>query len=158
MKDNKVILKGFDDVLRLLNDYPNEINKIAKAALRKAIAPLVKNIKSVNPIKGSKIKIKPLKGMNPGLKFGYFGEVGNGNRLAISPWFKAYFLNYGTLKRRHPNHEFSNPVRFRKTKQRAGIRPRLFFEKSVEGKEQQVYDRFVEYLVDGVNKFLAQQK
>lgn len=28
--------------------------------------------------------------MNPSLKFGYF-EVGNSNRLAISPWFKAYF-------------------------------------------------------------------
>ena len=30
MKDNRVVLKGVDDVLRLLNDYPNEINKIAK--------------------------------------------------------------------------------------------------------------------------------
>ena len=158
MKDNKVILKGFDDVLRLLNDYPNEINKIAKAALRKAIAPLVKDIKSNNPIKGVKIKMKPLKGMNPSLKFGYFGEVGSGDRLAISPWFKAYFLNYGTLKRRHPSHLFQNKVRFRKTKQRDGIRPRLFFDKAVEGKEQQVYDRFVSFLVDGVNKFLEQQK
>ena len=70
MKDNRVILKGVDDVLRLLNDYPNEINKIAKAALRKAITPLVKSIKSGSPVKGVKIKIKPLKGMNPSLKFG----------------------------------------------------------------------------------------
>ena len=158
MKDNRVVLKGIDDVLRLLNDYPNEINKIAKAALRKAIAPLVKDIKNTSPVKGVKIKMKPLKGMNPSLKFGYFGEVGNSDRVAISPWFKAYFLNYGTLNRRHPSHPFLNPVRFRKTKQREGIRPRLFFDKTVEGQEQQVYDRFVEYLVDGVNKFLAQQK
>lgn len=56
MKDNRVILKGVDDVLRLLNDYPNEINKIAKAALRKAITPLVKSIKSGSPVKGVKIK------------------------------------------------------------------------------------------------------
>ena len=99
MKDNRVVLKGVDDVLRLLNDYPNEINRIARAALRKAITPLVKSIKSGSPVKGVKIKIKPLKGMNPSLKFGYFGEVGSSNRLAISPWFKAYFLNYGTLNR-----------------------------------------------------------
>lgn len=158
MKDNRVILKGVDDVLRLLNDYPNEINRIAKAALRKAITPLVKSIKSGSPVKGVKIKIKPLKGMNPSLKFGYFGEVGNSNHLALSPWFKAYFLNYGTLNRRHSSHKFQNPVRFRHTKQKEGIRPRLFFDKTVEGQEQQVYDRFVEYLVDGVNKFLAQQK
>ena len=43
-----------------------------------------------------------------------------------------------------------NPVRFRHAKQKEGIRPRLFFDKTVEGQEQQVYDRFVEYLVDGV--------
>lgn len=152
------MLKGVDDVLRLLNDYPNEINRIARAALRKAITPLVKSIKSGSPVKGVKIKIKPLKGMNPSLKFGYFGEVGGSNRLAISPWFKAYFLNYGTLNRRHSSHKFQNPVRFRHTKQKEGIRPRLFFDKTDGRAGQQVYDRFVEYLVDGVNKFLAQQK
>ena len=72
MKDNRVVLKGVDDVLRLLNDYPNEINKIAKAALRKAITPLVRRIKSGSPVKGVKIKIKPLKLMNPSLKVWLF--------------------------------------------------------------------------------------
>ena len=35
------MLKGVDDVLRLLNDYPNEINRIARAALRTVIIPYI---------------------------------------------------------------------------------------------------------------------
>ena len=153
---DKISVEGVREVLELLYDYPKEIDKIAKSALRKAIAPLVRDVKKANPVKGVKISIKPLRSFNPGLKYGYFGQVGDSNRLEVSPWFKAYWKNYGTMSRRYSGHKFLTGVRGRGRGK--GVRPRLFFENAVEGKENEVYDRFEKYLIEGVNKFLAQRK
>ncbi|WP_303181901.1 hypothetical protein [uncultured Butyricimonas sp.] len=153
---DKISVEGVREVLELLYDYPKEIDKIAKSALRKAVAPLVRDVKRANPIKGVKISVKSLKSFNPGLKYGYFGEVGGNNRLEVSPWFKAYWKNYGTMSRRYPGHKFLTGVKGRGRGK--GVRPRLFFENAVEGKENEVYDRFEKFLIEGVNKFLAQWK
>ena len=67
---------------------------------------------------------------------------------AIDDWFKAYWLNYGTLGNRDPEHHFQTAVKHRKTKAASrrknaeGIKPRKFFEASIEGWEDTFTEAF----------------
>jgi hypothetical protein len=60
---------------------------------------------------------------------GHQNKAGN-----VDDWFKAYWLNYGTLSKRDPEHQFRTPVKHKgsaaaaRRKFTEGLEPRKFFE------------------------------
>ncbi len=157
---NKINIEGIDGALKTLEDYPKKINTVTKAAMRKAIAPIVKDIKSnTSHAKFRKlVKYKFTRDKEITIKFGLFGNKTGGERTEASPWFKAYWSNYGTLTLRSSQHLFDNPIKKMSKNVKGGIKPRLFLEKSIEGKDQQIFNNFTKYLQEGADKLEENQK
>lgn len=66
----------------------------------------------------------------------------------INDWFKAYWLNYGTLQGRDANHKFKYPVKPRHTaaanrrKNKSGIKAQNFFDVAIKGYEAKFSNEF----------------
>lgn len=149
-----VRLEGIEECLQTLEAYPSKVNSVVKKALKSAVTPTLNEMKAFAHPKFRKIvKYKLMKGSNPAIKFGFFGTKGETSEGENVPtWFKAYWKNYGTLDSRFKGHTFE---RARKTKTKdwtGGVRPVLFFERSVVGKETAIYQRFQQNLEQEVTK------
>lgn len=149
-----VKLEGVDDALKTLKEYPNKINSVVKKSLKVAVTHTIQSMKSFAHPKFRKIvKYKLMSGRSPAIKFGFFGTKGEtpaGGKVPV--WFKAYWKNYGTLDSRFPGHAFERKRKQATKKWRGGIMPVLFFERSVVGKEQEIYSRFENALIGEVKK------
>lgn len=152
---NNIEIEGYEEALDTLEKYPNKINTIVKSAMRKAISPVLSDMKAKTSHHSfsKMVKYKFIKGTNPSIKFGFFGNKEGGERIGDVPnWFKAYWSNYGTLTRRYKGHTFVNPVKSKSKRIIGGVSPKLFFERATEGKDQAIYNDFVKNLQDGVAK------
>lgn len=154
-KDYSTIrIEGVDEAIQTLKEYPTKINSVIKTSMRKAIAPVIKDIKAGTPHSSFRklVKSKFIRDTAITIKFGFFGNKSGGGRTDVPAWFKAYWSNYGTLGGRFKPHTFDYPIKARSKNVRGGIRPKLFLEQAVQGKEQQIYNDFTKNLIEGADK------
>lgn len=150
-----VRIEGLTEALAFLEAYPKKVNGIVKKSLKVAIKPVLNDIKQNAPKSAWKkmVTAKYVKGSNPTIKFGFFGEKKSGREAREIPdWFKAYWNNYGTLNKRFSGHKFQFPVKKTTKNNNAGVKSKLFFDRAIEGKEMQTYNLFSQTVVNEVNK------
>ena len=148
-----ITIQGLDDCLRFFDQAPENLVKVSRTALRDAGKEVSKMARQRLPKRWRKlVRSKVLRSYKGNLQvlWGLFNghqRQGHQNpKNGIDDWFKAYWLNYGTLGNRDPEHHFQTAVKHRKTAAAArrrnteGIKPRKFFEASIQGWE----DRFTE--------------
>lgn len=154
---NGITISGLDDCLRYFGDAPEELVKATRKAFREASAVTVKQIKKRIPKRWN--RLMRYKVSNRGHLLATLGMFNNhqaqGNQPKngkVDDWFKAYWLNYGTLDRRDPEHQFERPVKHRATaaakarRNTSGIEPRKFFEEASTGWETLFMEKFRESL------------
>lgn len=141
----RVKIEGIDDCMRLFDKLPDNVIKMEKVAMREASKAVSRHIRSKTPKRFRRlIKYK----MHEDRYRNNYALIGFYNRKEVAghqpeegdpvfDWFKAYWANYGTLKRRDPNHNFKYPIKA-KTKannrrQSIGQPARNFFAKAIEG-------------------------
>lgn len=151
MSDKRFEIQGLDEALEELKFYPEKINSVTKKALKTAVQPVLKDIKSLAPSRSFArlVKYKLVKG---GIKIGYFGSKTEGARGDEPPtWFKIYWNNYGTMDNRWKGHTFQQPVK-KKSQGKSGVRFKLFFERATDKKENVVYNNFVKAVESEIEK------
>lgn len=149
-------IEGTYEYTQFLRRYPLECNKIILKALRASARPITNAVRRGSPsdrwrklVKAKAAQSKKTKRLY--VTAGYSGKRGGTKKSsgyegdANWEWFKAYWKNNGTLRRRDPSHDFVYPIRSRSGKNRnqQGIHARNFYEKSVEGLEPKVERVFV---------------
>lgn len=150
---NAITIQGLDDCLRFFDQAPENLMKVSRTAMRDGGKEVSKMARQRLPKRWRKlVRSKVLRSYKGNIQvlWGLFNghqQQGHQNKNgAIDDWFKAYWLNYGTLANRDPEHHFQTPVKHRKTAAAArrrsteGIKPRKFFEAAIQGWE----DRFTE--------------
>ena len=151
---DSVRIEGLEQAYAVLKDYPERVNRIVLVAMRKAVAPLTKEMRNNTPFSAWKKMIKAKKVRSTegvALKTGIWGGKSGGEP---PEWFKAYWLNYGTSERRYTGHTFVTPVKKGVKRRGVGIPPRLFFERATEGKEEAVARLFEELVVSEAQKLV----
>lgn len=126
-------VKGADALLKKLDAMPREAEKIALRAMREAGKEAARVQKQVTAnywpglVKSSAHKDAFGK---PYVSVGYQSRTKKGARGADIPdWFKAYWMNYGTLKhRREDIHKFQRKIRNVKRRNNEGQPAKLFFQ------------------------------
>lgn len=153
MADN-LHITGYNEAMALLDEYPNKINTAVKSAMRKSVAPVIRDIKAQAPHSEWKkvVRYKFLKGVFPDMLFGLYNSQGLPKKGEIPIWFKAYWANYGTLIRRFKGHTFVNPIKNISRNKKGGISFRLFFEKGISGKEGTMMTTFENALIAEAEK------
>ena len=152
-----ITISGLDDCLRYFDNAPEELVKATRKAMRDASTKTSKMIKQRIPKRWN--RLMKYKVSNKGhllATIGMFnGHQSQGNQPKggkIDDWFKSYWLNYGTLDKRDPEHHFDNPVKHRSTaaakrrRNTAGIEPRKFFEEAIQGWQTTFVETFTESL------------
>jgi len=151
-KWDTLAIEGLDDVLEELEVAPDNAFTIMKKSARSAGTTVKKYIMARTPSRWKKLvksstksrkkdaAILQLIGLfHTGAATGHQGKKGK-----TYDWYKAYWNNYGTLGRRDPAHKFDNPVRHRgKSRNRAGVRPKRFFESASQGATKVYENAFV---------------
>lgn len=106
-------IEGLSDYLRTLDQAPDVLVKCVRKSMRKAGNELARDIKAGTPrefqplVKCKVVKAKISKNLSSAVGLYKGKRKGNG----IPEWNKAYWKNYGTLKRRDPSHRFDEPVK-----------------------------------------------
>lgn len=136
-------IQGIAEALAFLDKYPFTCDKVINSAMRKASSVLVKQIKGGMPKAEYKklVKSKVFGKRFTIAKIGLYGPKSSSDG-EITPWFKAYWANYGTLSRRDSSHKFQYARRTKSKNRMGGIRPQRFFEQSLEGGEQLMIKAF----------------
>ena len=132
-------LEGLADYLRTLDEAPQTLIKCVRKAMRKAGSELARDIKSGTPqsfkplVKSRVVKARMSKNLSAAIGL-YKGKVRRGE---IPEWNKAYWKNYGTIRRRDPSHRFDRPVKSdgtaeaRRRRNRMGQFYEHFFEEAL---------------------------
>ena len=150
MINTKVEIAGLEDVLRTFETAPAEMRKVVRKCMTTASSKTAKSIKARTPkrwrkLVGYGVWTSRRNGMS-GARMGYYAsKSGRGgakkNEDRAFDWYKAYWINYGTLMNRYPGHTFKRPVKpkhyaaAKRRRDRVGISPRLFFENATNGWE-----------------------
>ena len=136
--------------MKILQAYPINAHKVIDRAIRRAGTVSLRLIRSSIPQKKWRYMARGvLKSYAQGVSFYKYGVFAK-DRYDFN-WMKAYWMNYGTLSRRDPNHTFRYP---RKTKTaqypegtarwRGGQRPVNFFEKVAPRSEVEFKKKFIQ--------------
>lgn len=142
-----ITISGLQDCIKFFDNAPENMMKATRKALREASKETTKLVRAKTPKRWRRmLRYKVVKTYKGDLNavFGLFNNKmaqghQNPNGSQIDDWFKAYWLNYGTLDKRDPEHQFQRPVKHSKTaaarrrKNTAGIAPRKFFEQAIAG-------------------------
>lgn len=160
-----ITIQGLDDCLRFFDQAPENLMKVSRTAMRDAGKEVSKMARQRLPKRWRKlVRSKVLRSYKGNLQvlWGLFNghqRQGHQNKKGdIDDWFKAYWLNYGTLGNRDPEHHFQTAVKHRKTAAAArrrnteGIKPRKFFEASIQGWEEVFTKAFSASLKDQEDK------
>jgi len=143
-------IDGLEDVLRMFDGAPKELQKAGKKAMTSAARKVASKLRRSIPARWKKLiksKVKLSKTGNLYANMGlYNGHEASGHQSgakAVADWFKAYWADYGTLERRDPNHKFDYPVRpksstsSRLRRNNKGQYPEGFFEDAAAGWENE---------------------
>lgn len=156
-------VSGLDDCLRFFDQAPSNLMKVSRKATKSAARTTAKYIRKQIPERWRKLvrtavdkeqysgKLRAYVGL---FQTGASGGHQNPHGGEIPDWFKAYWLNYGTLGKRDPEHHFKAPIKHRGTaaakrrRNNVGVAPRHFFEQAIPGWT----DVFVEAFQDSLKK------
>lgn len=153
-----IYIEGVEDVLRMFDDAPKELQKSGRKAMAAAGRKVAAQIKRNIPSRWKKLIRSNAKVARSGdiwANMGMFNrheQEGAQAGAPIDDWFKAYWKNYGTLTRRDPSHHFDNKIRGKNTPKGRRRRNDIgqpyhrFFESSVEGWESLFYQEFEQSL------------
>ncbi|MBR5979434.1 MAG: hypothetical protein IK029_01430 [Oscillospiraceae bacterium] len=149
-------IEGTKEACAFLEAYPKETKKIISKALRYAVNPVAKKVKSAVPYPKwqTLVRVKANESKVTGRLYAVAGMLDNGQssvKGGITDWFKAYWMNYGTLQRRDHAHKFVRGPRGKNSRNKMG-------QPNPKGKAQQYY-HFYDKAVDGMdvdltNRFL----
>lgn len=142
-----ITISGLDDCLKLFDQAPANLVEVSRTALKDASKVTTRQIRGRLPKRWrGMVRYKVMKTYQKGDLHALLGlfnghqRQGHQNKAGnVDDWFKAYWLNYGTLSKRDPEHQFRTPVKHRGTAAAArrkfaeGIEPRKFFEASIKG-------------------------
>ena len=154
MDSIRINVDGLDDVMRLFDRLPENIVKMEKAAMRKASQAVAKHVRKGVPKRFRRLvkyKVHEDRNRNTYVLIGLYNrkEVAGHQPEEGDPvfdWFKAYWANYGTLKRRDPSHQFKTKIKPKtqgnQRRQSVGQPAQNFFEKSVQGWQDTYMETF----------------
>lgn len=155
----KFKIEGLDDCLRCLDKAPENVVKMVNTALRTASRKTAKGIRTKMPFTfGRLVRYKVFRGQITGATNALVGLFNKGKRNEdgssyIPDWFKAYWMNYGTLKHRDQGHHFQYPIRGdRKRRNNEGQQPQKFFEAAIAGWEGPFMEAFERAMQDQQEK------
>jgi hypothetical protein len=142
-------IEGLDDCIRCMDQAPQNVLKMTKAAMKEAGRATARVIRSRTPgrfrrLVGSKVT----KGQVSGATYALVGYFSKGQKKSsdheVSDWFKAYWKNYGTLARRDASHHFAYSVKpkVRGRRNNVGQPAELFFEQAIEGWDSRFLNTF----------------
>ena len=157
-------IEGMSDFLRWTERAPDDMVKLAKVAMREGAKRVVISMRpQINERWKRLLKYKVSGGRNDkdlACDIGLFnGRQRQGHQPAsgdVDDWFKAYWMNYGTLARRDPNHVFMNPVqpasrtRSQRRRNRVGQPHQNFLEKAMLGYEDVFFNAFSQKIADNI--------
>ena len=144
MIETRLEIRGLDDVLRTLEAAPKEMRAIAKKSFSTASSKTAKTLKQRTPkrwrnLVGYRVGVNQKTG-GVSARMGYYnakqakGKQPPKDLARVFDWYKAYWINYGTLSMRDPNHKFKYPIRNRKKRRNnVGMPARHFFEAAIKG-------------------------
>lgn len=140
-------IEGTKEACSFLAAYPRETRKIISKALRESVKPMTRRLYGYIPVarwkRLVKVKVKQSKSTSRlYAKVGMFDD-GKATRGGASDWFQAYWLNYGTLRRRDPGHKFDYPPRGNKSRNKQGIYQRNFYDYAMQGMDNDLTNRFL---------------
>ena len=139
----KLKVEGLDECLRMFD--ADRILKTEKASMRKAAAAVSKSMRKGLPKRFKRLvkyKLHEDRAGNSYVLIGMYNrkEVSGNqpdNGDPVFDWFKAYWANYGTLKRRDPNHQFKYKIKAKTEgnprRQSVGQPAQNFFERALAG-------------------------
>ncbi len=156
----EMTINGLRQVIDGFGKAPRAMKKACRKALASAARATARGIRKKIPARWRRLvksKAKESKGKkmyaNAGLYFdpaaiGGHQPKGYAAGEGVTDWFKAYWLNYGTLAGRDTSHHFERKVKngAKTRKQRHGVKATNFFEASVRGWESGFVDKFSESL------------
>lgn len=162
---NSYTIKGVEDVGKFFDAQPANVVRLTRKAMQAGGRAGAKAIRTrVDKRFAYLVKAKTGKergGDNLRTRLGLFngGEVDgtqpkNGK---VTTFFKAYWLNYGTLEGRDPSYDFAYPVKHERTaaaqqrRNRTGEMHTNFFEKASAGVEGIYLDAFEKYVNDHID-------
>lgn len=144
---------GTAEACAFLRRYPLECNKIILRALRESVKPVSTRVRSAVPYPQWRrlVKVKAKESRATGRLYAVAGmrddgKVQEGSK--IPDWFKAYWLNYGTLTRRDAGHTFTRAPRGSSSRNKKGSpkpdnKYRNFYDHAVEGLDKDITDKFL---------------
>lgn len=153
-------LEGVQETLRALDKAPENMQKLVKKASAAAGRKCAGTIKqSLTEPRWKNLVRSTTKKYRSGKILTTFGlidrkEVSGHQPLAggdpVFDWSKAYWINYGTLKGRDPNHNFKTPIK--KRNKGTGIIARRFFEAASDGILDVFEREFTKYIDKNIDK------
>lgn len=159
-------IEGLADCLRWCDKAPEDMIKLDKEAMRQGGKAVTRQMRPQLDSRWRKlIKYKVTGGKNDkDLNCG-FGLFNNHNMqghatssgLPAEDWFKFYWMNYGTLTRRDPNHDFDRPINHDDTAQakrrrnRKGQPHHNFFEDAIKGYEDIFFDALEKHISENID-------
>lgn len=146
-------IEGLEDTLKYFDEAPDKLLKLSQKASREGAKAVGKKLRSGLPKNFKKLTKYKVKKTGSGELSITIGLYNNQGRPEKAPdWFKAYWLNYGTLEGRDPSHHFSNAIKRRHTsaaknrRNKEGIQARNFYEGAIRGWEDVFIRAFEEAL------------
>lgn len=154
----RATIEGLDDALLLFDKMPQNAVKIVKTSMKEASKATKKQIKTKVPPRFQRLvayRVKRFRSVQElSALVGLFKPKEKKGEKEVSDWFKAYWKNYGTIKRRDPSHHFDYPVRHERPKRnKEGQYPEKFFEQAITGWESVFMNEFQKSLKEQEDKF-----
>lgn len=136
-------IEGVEDCLRMFDRFPEKMLQVEISAMRVAARETARHIRKGIPKRFRKLTKSKVynKGKNTYAMAGLYNKKEiSGEQSGKDPvfdWFKAYWSNYGTLRRRDPSHAFQYKIKPKtagnRRRQSVGQPAQKFFEKAIEG-------------------------
>lgn len=155
-------IDGVAEMAKAFDNAPGNMAKAVKTSMRAGANAVAKQIRTGVPSRWSdltKVKIGTTR------RGSIYAAAGLRNRKTstskeVPKWFKAYWANYGTLRRRDPSHRFDNPVKpdryasAQRRRNNVGQPSQNFFEGSINGWENTFFQAFEKSMMKQQDKLL----
>ena len=129
------VVENYDEMMREFDGLYDAGLKASKRCMQAGARAVGKQIRAAAPSAFRRTIGASIKRSKEGVYTAYVGyrnKEGLPSGKSVPVWFKAYWINYGTLEHRDPEHHFAYKVKNLRGKagvdRRGGIRPRNFFE------------------------------
>lgn len=153
-------IEGMDRVEKWLEDYPKATKSLIRRAMRRAAKPELARSNAALQARihagESKLKFYSRKD-NIMLSLGFFGTGEDHNKIGKDvsdkwAWYRAYWINYGTLEGRDPKHKFKKAIKENTNKNNSfGIMHENFFEYAMIGAEERIANDMMDTVLKSID-------